>query len=213
MPSDLAFDIDCRLRVGDGIRHYHIRSGAALTSLVGPSGVGKTSLLNCVAGLARAESGHAIIGGRHLFDMGEGLFLGPEMRGAGYVFQDARLFPHLRVAANLAYGARRKRLSGGPQMLDETAIIALLGIGHLLGRWPATLSGGEIRRVAIGRALFSRPSFLLLDEPLVSLDPARAEEMAQLIISIRDELRLPILHVSHDRAEVERLAGEVIEIA
>lgn len=213
MPSDLVFDIDCRLRVGHGFRDYRISSGAALTSLVGPSGAGKTSLLNCVAGLARADSGHATIAGRPLFDMATGLFLAPEKRGAGYVFQDARLFPHLRVSANLDYGAKRKRVAGEPQMSDEKAILTLLGIDHLLDRWPATLSGGEIRRVAIGRALFSRPSFLLLDEPLVSLDPARAEEMAGLIADLRDELHLPILHVSHDRAEVERLAGEVIEIA
>lgn len=212
MPSDLAFDIDCRLRVGDGTRAYQIRSSAVLTSLVGPSGVGKTSLLNCIAGLARAQSGYASVAGHRLFDISSGHHLAPESRGAGYVFQDARLFPHLRVSANLAYGSKR-RLAGKSHSVDEGAIVSLLGIDHLLDRWPATLSGGEIRRVAIGRALFSRPSFLLLDEPLVSLDPDRADEMAQLIADLRDELRLPILHVSHDRAEVERLAGEVIEIA
>lgn len=212
MPSDLAFDIDCRLRVGNGTRDYQIRSRAVLTSLVGPSGVGKTSLLNCIAGLARAQSGYANVAGQRLFDISSGHHLAPELRGAGYVFQDARLFPHLRVSANLAYGSKR-RLAGRSHSVDEAAIVSLLGIDHLLDRWPATLSGGEIRRVAIGRALFSRPSFLLLDEPLVSLDPARADEMARLIADLRDELRLPILHVSHDRAEVERLAGEVIEIA
>ncbi|NTZ41767.1 ATP-binding cassette domain-containing protein [Altererythrobacter sp. SALINAS58] len=213
MPSDLAFDIDCRLRVGDGTRDYQIKSGAVLTSLVGPSGVGKTSLLNCIAGLARAQSGYATVAGQRLFDTSAGQYLPPEARGAGYVFQDARLFPHLRVSANLAYGSKRKQHIGEPHPINPQAIMALLGIDHLLDRWPATLSGGEIRRVAIGRALFARPSFLLLDEPLVSLDQARADEMAGLIADLRDELRLPILHVSHDRAEVERLAGEVIEIA
>jgi molybdate transport system ATP-binding protein len=128
-----------------------------------------------------------------------------ERRRAGYVFQDSRLFPHLRVAANLRYGGARDT------MVD--AIAHLLGIGHLLDRWPRTLSGGEAKRVAIGRALLSDPAFLLLDEPTASLDRARADEVERAIRDVRDKLNLPILMVTHDRAEAERLATRIVEMA
>jgi molybdate transport system ATP-binding protein len=121
------------------------------------------------------------------------------------VFQDSRLFPHLRVAANLRYGGARDT------MVD--AIAHLLGIAHLLDRWPRTLSGGEAKRVAIGRALLSDPAFLLLDEPTASLDRARADEVERAIRDVRDELNLPILMVTHDRAEAERLATRIVEMA
>jgi molybdate transport system ATP-binding protein len=136
------------------------------------------------------------------------MHLPPERRRAGYVFQDFRLFPHLRVGANLAYGERLARPKDRWIARDE--VNGFLGIGHLLGRWPATLSGGEMRRVAIGRALLAAPRFLLLDEPFASLDPERAEALMTLVERIRDELRIPILLVSHDRAEVDRLAGRVV---
>ena len=129
-------------------------------------------------------------------------------RTAGYVFQDARLFPHFSVRGNLHYGMRRAARPG--MSLDEMA--AFLGIAALLDRWPRTLSGGEAQRVAIGRALLSGPRFLLMDEPLASLDMARRGEVMGLIERVRDALGLPILYVSHDRREVDRLAATVVEM-
>lgn len=123
------------------------------------------------------------------------------------MFQEPRLFPHLRVRANLLYGCR-----GDDGGLDVDDTIALLGIAHLLDRWPRTLSGGEARRVAIGRALLSDPRFLLLDEPLSSLDRARREEIMALIERLRDAVRMPILMVTHDRDEAARLGTRVVEI-
>jgi molybdate transport system ATP-binding protein len=131
-----------------------------------------------------------------------------ERRAAGYVFQDARLFPHYRVRGNLLYGAKR----AGGQGMALMEVADFLGIAHLLDRWPRTLSGGEAQRVAIGRALLSGPRFLLMDEPLASLDRARREEIMRLIERVRDELGLPILYVSHDRGEVDRLAATVVEM-
>jgi molybdate transport system ATP-binding protein len=176
-----------------------------LVAITGPSGIGKTTLLNCIAGLGRPLSGHVRVGGETLFDSATGIDLPPERRRAGYVFQDLRLFPHRTVAANLAYGERAEAA-----LMSRTEALEFLGITHLARRYPATLSGGEAKRVAIGRALLSAPRFLLLDEPLTSLDPARAEEILRLLERIRDELRLPTLLVSHAAAEVERLAGEVV---
>ena len=127
-----------------------------------------------------------------------------------HVFQHARLFPHLRVEANLRYGERLARPE--ERWIGRDEMVEFLGIAHLLARWPATLSGGEVRRVAIGRALLAAPRFLLLDEPFASLDPARGETLMALVERIRDELKVPILLVSHDRAEVARLAGRVVTI-
>lgn len=203
----MSFDIDVRRRMGpDAEVAVRFASGAGLTALFGPSGVGKTSVLAMVAGLLRPDAGHVRVGGETLF--GEGVDAPPDHRAVGYVFQDARLFPHYRVRSNLLYGARRA--DGRGMALDEVA--AFLGIAHLLDRWPRTLSGGEAQRVAIGRALLSGPRFLLMDEPLASLDRARREEIISLIERVRDELGLPILYVSHDRGEVDRLAATVVEM-
>ena len=179
-----------------------------LTALFGPSGVGKTSLLNMVAGLLRPDRGHIRIGGRTLFDGATDL--PPEARRVGYVFQDGRLFPHRRVKANLLYGWRLADPANRWMTLDEAA--DFLGIGHLLGRWPQSLSGGEAQRVAIGRALLAAPQILLMDEPLSSLDAARRGDIMTVIERIRDELKVPILYVSHDRAEVERLATQIVAV-
>lgn len=200
----MSFDIDVVRRLGDADIRVAFAGDGGVTALFGPSGVGKTSLLNMIAGLLRPDSGHVVVGGETLF--GDGVDLPPERRHAGYVFQDGRLFPHLRVRANLRYGRR----AGG--RISEAEVVDLLGIGHLLDRWPRTLSGGEAQRVAIGRALLSAPRFLLLDEPLASLDAARAEEVMAAIERIRDDLALPILYVSHNRAEVDRLATRVVEL-
>jgi len=187
-----------------------LASDNVLTALVGVSGAGKTTVLNAIAGLLQPDAGRIAVAGEVLFDAAHGINVKPEKRRAGYVFQDARLFPHMKVAANLAYGEKLARVED--RWIARDRVIELLGIGDLLGRYPATLSGGETRRVAVGRALLSGPRFLLLDEPMASLDAARAERMRELIENIRDELGLPMLLVSHDGREVERLAGRVVTL-
>jgi len=197
----MSFDFDLAKRLGDAEIVCRVEPGDGLTVLFGPSGAGKTTVLNMVAGLVTPDRGHVCVGGETLF--GEGIDLPPEQRRAGYVFQEARLFPHLRVRANLLYGAS-----------DDASLetIEFLGLGALLDRWPRTLSGGEAKRVAIGRALLSGPAFLLLDEPLSSLDRARREEIMVVIEQLRDDANLPILMVTHDRAEAERLGTRIVEM-
>lgn len=204
----MSFDVNIEMAVDDHAFALAFASDAKLTALVGPSGVGKTSTLNAIAGLIRPRAGRITVAGNVLFDSAAGVDLPPEQRRAGYVFQDARLFPHKRVAANLAYG--ENLAPPGARIISRDEVVRLLEIGHLLDRLPATLSGGEARRVAIGRALLSAPRFLLLDEPLASLDESRAETLLTLIERLRDELDLPMLLVSHSSAEVERLAGRVV---
>jgi molybdate transport system ATP-binding protein len=201
----MSFDIALTYRAGEGTRECAIASEAKLVAITGPSGIGKTTLLNCIAGLHRPIAGHVRIGGETLVDSATGIALPPERRRAGYVFQDLRLFPHRTVSANLAYGEQAEA-----GLMTRAEALDFLGIAHLARRFPATLSGGEAKRVAIGRALLAAPKFLLLDEPLTSLDPPRAEEILRLIERIRDELGLPTLLVSHAAAEVERLAGDVV---
>jgi molybdate transport system ATP-binding protein len=210
----LSFEVDVSLRRGEAqiaARFCGPRvDQAGLTALFGRSGAGKTSVLDMVAGLVRPDAGRIAVGGHVLFDSARGIDLPPERRGCGYVFQDHRLFPHLSVEANLRYGWR---LAAPEQRwIAPEVAIGFLGIGHLLARRTRNLSGGEAQRVAIGRALLSGARCLLLDEPLSSLDMARREEIMRLIERIRDELRLPILLVSHDRAEVDRLAAQVVTI-
>lgn len=198
----MSFDVALTKRIGDIEIAVRISPAAGATILFGPSGAGKTSVLNMVAGLLRPDTGHIRVGGETLF--GGGVDVPPERRRAGYVFQQPRLFPHLRVRANLLYAAGQGG-SIGPE-LD------FLGIGHLLDRWPRTLSGGEARRVAIGRVLLGRPRFLLLDEPLSSLDRPRREEVMRSIEHIRNVLELPILLVTHDPEEAERLGARVVRM-
>ena len=168
-------------------------------------------MLNCIAGLVRPEAGRIAVGSEVLFDSAAGVNRKPEARRAGYVFQQGRLFPHLTVAANLAYG--ENLAEPRDRWISREEVIEFLDIDDLLERWPAKLSGGETRRVAIGRALLSAPRFLLLDEPLTSLDAERAGEILLVVERIRDELKIPILYVSHDMREVERLTEEVIKLA
>ncbi|MFY8195993.1 ATP-binding cassette domain-containing protein [Novosphingobium sp. B1] len=202
----MSFEVAVSRMIGDTHITCSFTAKPGLTALYGPSGAGKTSILNMVSGLLKPDRGRIVVGGEVLFDSEAGTDVPVQLRRAGYVFQDARLFPHLRVRANLAYGLRQ----GGLMSLDD--VVAFLGIGHLLDRWPRSLSGGEAQRVAIGRALLSDPRFLLMDEPLSSLDRARREEVMRTIERLRDELCLPVLYVSHERSEVERLAGTIIEI-
>lgn len=198
----MSFDVDVTLRRGDAVVGAVFHSGAGSTVLFGPSGVGKTSLLMMIAGLLRPDRGHVRVGGRTLFDADRRINIAPERRRAGVVFQEPRLFPHLSVRRNLLYGATDTAALGD--------VTERLDIAHLLDRWPRTLSGGEARRVAIGRALLRTPDFLLLDEPLSSLDRARREEAMQVIERVRDDLQRPMLIVTHDPEEAERLGGDQI---
>ena len=206
----MSFEIDVSRRLGDATVRLSLRAAAGLTALFGPSGAGKTSVLNMVAGLLRPDAGRIAVADAVLFDDAASIDLPPERRHAGYVFQEGRLFPHQRVRANLRYGERLADPARRWIGFDE--VVAFLGIERLLERWPRTLSGGEAQRVAIGRALLAAPRFLLMDEPLSSLDAARREEIITVIERVRDELKLPILYVSHDRAEVERLATTIVAL-
>ena len=205
-----AFDIDVRLKLGSSEIAARFTAPAGLTVLFGPSGVGKSSVLNMIAGLLTPRAGHIHVAGEVLFDAARGVDVAPERRRAGYVFQDPRLFPHRRVRDNLLYGHRLAPAQNRWLAVDEA--VAFLGIGHLLERWPRALSGGEARRVAIGRALLAGSRFLLMDEPLSFLDLRRREEILVLIERIRDELGVPILYVTHDAQEAGRLATTRIEI-
>ncbi|WP_239805752.1 ATP-binding cassette domain-containing protein [Croceicoccus hydrothermalis] len=205
----MSFDVDIAFANGGAApTTLRIASGAALIALTGFSGVGKTSALNCIAGLRRPIQGRIAVGETVLFDAAAGIDLPPERRRAGYVFQENRLFPHYRVSANLTYGEALR--NEGERWMTRGEVTDFLGIGHLLDRWPATLSGGEAKRVAIGRALLSAPRFLLLDEPLAAIDPARRDDILTVIERIRDTLPVPILYVSHHPDEIARLTGVTV---
>lgn len=206
----MSFDVDVRRRRGDREIAVRFTAEEGITALFGPSGAGKTSVLDMVAGLLRPDAGRIAIGDTVLFDQTAGIDLPPERRRVGYVFQDLRLFPHRTVRDNLLFGQRR--VPPEEHWLDLAQAADFLGISALLGRMPATLSGGEAQRVAIGRALLSCPRFLALDEPLSSLDRSRRDGILELIARIRDELRLPILYVTHDPDEIARLGAEVVPI-
>ncbi|WP_372801860.1 molybdenum ABC transporter ATP-binding protein [Paracoccus seriniphilus] len=180
---------------------------AGVTALFGKSGAGKTTIVKAVAGLLRPDSGRIALDDSVLSDSSTGRFLPPHRRGIGYVFQEARLFPHLNVRQNLLYGrwfSRREAIASLPQITE------MLGIGHLLNRRPAALSGGELQRVALGRAILSDPQMLLLDEPLAALDEARKSEILPYLERLRDDLAVPILYVSHSAAEIARLATTIV---
>jgi molybdate transport system ATP-binding protein len=200
----MSFDIDVATTRGDARVALAFASEVRAVALVGPSGVGKTTVLNMVAGLIRPECGHVRVGGTTLFDAAAGVDVPAHERGVGYVFQEARLFPHLGVRANLLYGA--------PKGTDPAEVARLLEIDLLGQRWPRTLSGGEARRVAIARALLSKPKVLLMDEPLVSLDRARREEAMRMIERVRDEVGLPMLIVTHDEGEAARLGQAIVRM-
>ena len=190
--------VDISHRLGDFAVDASFESAGRLTALFGPSGSGKTTLINLIAGLIRPDRGRIAVDGRRLVDTDAGLFVPKHRRRIGMVFQDARLFPHMSVAGNLRYG--RWFTPGAERYADFDAVVELLGIGHLLDRRPAKLSGGEKQRVAIGRALLASPKLLLMDEPLASLDEARKAEILPYIERLRDETKIPIVYVSHSVA-------------
>jgi molybdate transport system ATP-binding protein len=179
-----------------------------VTALFGPSGAGKTSIINAIAGTFRPQQGRIVIDGRPVFDSVQSLWLSPRARRTGYVFQDARLFPHMTVRDNLLFGWRRARTRAAAGEIER--IVALLGLEHLEQRMPRALSGGEKSRVGLGRALLSSPDILLLDEPLAALDAQRRQEILPYLEKLRDEARLPMLYVSHALDEVARLAHQIV---
>lgn len=197
------FDLDFSIRLGAFHRDIRIVDDARVIALTGHSGAGKTSVLNAIAGLSTPERGRIAVAGHCLFDSARGIDLPAHRRRIGYVFQDARLFPHLDVRRNLLYGLRGERKSQPRFALD--AIVELLGIGKLLQRRTHGLSGGEAQRVALGRALLSQPEILLLDEPLSMLDQARREELIPYLQRVRDGTGLPMVYVSHVPDELRRL--------
>lgn len=178
-----------------------------VTALFGPSGCGKTTLLRAIAGLQRFDDGTCVVAGETWQDAT--LFRPPHRRPAGYVFQEASLFPHLSVRGNLLFGARSKAPQD-PGVIAFDEVVALLGLETLLGRGPHHLSGGERQRVAIGRALLSRPRLLLMDEPLSALDRPTRDEILPFLERLHARLAVPVLYVTHDRTEVERLADTLV---
>lgn len=183
---------------------------AGVTALFGRSGAGKSSVIAAIAGLINPDKGHIRVAGRTLFDSATGHAEPMHRRRVGYVFQDGRLFPHLSVRDNLLYGYRRSK--SAPRRIELLEVVELLGIGALLERRPRDLSGGEKQRVAIGRALLAQPEVLLMDEPLASLDAPRKREVLPYLERMRDEMRIPIVYVSHAIEEVVRLANQVVVI-
>lgn len=204
----LAIDVEKRLGSFELVARF--QATGAVTALFGPSGVGKTTVVNMIAGLLTPDRGSITVDGVVLFDAATGLDVPPHRRRIGYVFQEGRLFPHLSVRQNLDYG---RRMSGRRRDDDEFArVAALLDISHLLDRRPRMLSGGERQRVAIGRALLMRPRLLLLDEPLASLDAARKGEILPYLVRLRDEARIPMVYVSHAAAELRQIATNVVRL-
>jgi molybdate transport system ATP-binding protein len=195
-------------RLGNFVLDAAFEATGGLTALFGRSGAGKTTSINAIAGLLRPDRGRIVVDGAVLTDTERGLFVPARRRRIGYVFQEGRLFPHLTVRQNLLYGRwfAPKSAPGG----DFDQVVGLLGVAALLGRRPANLSGGEKQRIAIGRALLARPRLLVMDEPLASLDEARKAEILPYIERLRDEAGVPIVYVSHQVAEVARLATTMV---
>jgi molybdate transport system ATP-binding protein len=192
------FDLDVDLRL----------PGRGVTALYGPSGSGKTSVLRCLAGLAMPDPGYLCVNDQVWLDTARGHALPAHRRAVGYVFQEANLFPHLDVRANLQYGY--KRVAPAARRVRPADATALLGIDHLLARMPGNLSGGERQRVGIARALLTSPSLLLMDEPLAALDDRRKQEILPYLERLHDELDIPVIYVSHAAHEVARLADHVV---
>ncbi|MEO8136708.1 MAG: molybdenum ABC transporter ATP-binding protein [Betaproteobacteria bacterium] len=206
-----ALEVDFKGRAGHFPLSVAFSADAPVTALFGRSGAGKTSIMNALAGLLRPDSGRIVCAGTVLFDSAAHIDVPAADRRIGYVFQDSLLFPHLDVRRNLIYGMQRHQRTAPLIGFDQA--VELLALGPLLARAPATLSGGEARRVAIGRALLSAPRLLLLDEPLAALDAGRRNEILETIERLRDRVRLPIVLVSHSVAEVTRLADTMVIVA
>jgi molybdate transport system ATP-binding protein len=201
-------EVDIEAPLGALALQVQFTADSGVTALFGRSGAGKTSVINAIAGLIRPARGRIVLDGDPLLDTARGIDVPRHRRRIGYVFQDARLFPHLTVRRNLLYGRWFAGAAPGQTALPE--VVELLGIGALLDRRPGTLSGGERQRVAIGRALLAGPRLLLLDEPLASLDQARKEEILPYLDRLCEKAGIPILFVSHSLDEVARLATTMV---
>ena len=204
-------DISLQTRIGDFEIKAAFQAEAGITALFGPSGAGKTSLVNMLAGLERPARGRIVVWDQVLFDSEQGIDLSPEQRRLGYVFQESRLFPHMTVAGNLSYG--RALVPKGVALVDYDAVVDLLALRPLLVRRPKTLSGGERQRVAIGRAILAAPRLLLMDEPLANLDAPRRAEILPFIEKLRREFDISIVYVSHNMDEIVRRADQLIVMA
>lgn len=202
--------VDISKQLGDFSLQASFASEGRVTGLFGASGAGKTSLINMIAGLLKPDRGVVTLDGETLDDTSARVHVPPHRRRIGYVFQDARLFPHLDVRLNLDYGRRMNRLA--EDSAQRKRVVDLLDIGDLLGRRPGQLSGGERQRVAFGRALLSKPRLLLLDEPLGSLDEGRKVEILPYLVRLRDDAGIPIVYVSHSPEEVRRIATTVVRL-
>jgi molybdate transport system ATP-binding protein len=200
--------IDVSKKLGEFSIEAAFTSEGRVTGLFGTSGAGKTSLINMIAGLLRPDRGIIAIDDEVLENTEMRLHVPPHRRRIGYVFQDARLFPHLDVRENLDYGRRMNRLAADPA--QRARVTDLLDLGGLLDRRPGRLSGGERQRVALGRALLAKPRLLLMDEPLGSLDEERKEEILPYLVRLRDEAGVPMVYVSHDAAELRQLATQIV---
>ena len=206
----MSLRVEIHHRVGPITLDVALTTGVGLTALVGPSGAGKTTMLNVIAGLIRPDRGLVQIDDEVLVDTARRLWLPAHARHIGYVFQEPRLFPHLSVRGNLGYGRWFGRHRSSPIRFDD--VVELCGLNPLLGRRTARLSGGEKQRVALGRALLSGPRLLLLDEPLASVDVARREELLPYLDRLRTELRLPIVYVTHTVSEVASRAERIVSL-
>jgi molybdate transport system ATP-binding protein len=200
--------VDIAKKLGEFTLQASFTSEGRVTGLFGASGAGKTSLINIIAGLLKPGCGVVTLDGETLDDTAAGVHVPPYRRRIGYVFQDARLFPHLNVRQNLDYGRRMNRLA--EDSAQHKRVVDLLDIGALLDRRPGKLSGGERQRVAFGRALLSKPRLLLLDEPLGALDEGRKLEILPYLARLRDEAGIPMVYVSHDAAELRQLATQIV---
>jgi molybdate transport system ATP-binding protein len=202
--------VEVEKKLGDFTLNAKFASEGGATVLFGPSGAGKTSIINMIAGLLNPDCGRILLGDDLLFDSEAGIDVPVWLRRIGYVFQEGRLFPHMSIRRNLDYG---RWMGGHPPESDAFAhAVELLDIGHLLDRRPGKLSGGERQRVAVGRALLMRPRLLLLDEPLASLDTGRKQDILPYLERLRDEAKVPMIYVSHDAAEVKRIATRVVRV-
>lgn len=207
MPKPL-FHMNVSGYAGDFQVDANIQAGPGVTAFFGRSGAGKSTLVNMIAGLVTPTQGTISVGEEILFDSDKGINLKPEQRNVGYVFQDARLFPHMSVAGNLGYGMKRLAYEKHTQTFDH--VVDLLGLKPLLSRRPSKLSGGEKQRVAIARALLSNPRILLMDEPLSNLDSQRKSEILPYIERLSSDFAIPVIYVSHAVDEVVRLADTLV---
>ena len=203
--------VDISHRLGDFTVNAAFETSGRLTALFGKSGAGKTTIVNAIAGLIRPDRAKISVDGEVFVDTERHVFVPKHRRRLGYVFQEGRLFPHLTIQQNLLYGQWFSGSKRDAAQVDE--IVDLLGIAHLMKRRPGDLSGGEKQRVAIGRALLANPRLLLMDEPLASLDEERKAEILPYLERLRDEVRIPIVYVTHAVSEIARLATTVVLIA